>query len=269
MARLWREGIGWLGSGAGMLTAFLVAQLVLVLVALPLWLRFLERRRWAGMRRALVREAWAAHEAATEGAAALSWYLMGEGPPLSRLQQVRRALAAQGAARERFVALMAVHSGAMSAPLAAVATGTIGFADDATEALGGLTRLYLKEARVLVAGNVVHGEDVLGFEPGQIVALDYVAELEALAAGFVAAEAADRARLGKAMGRRDGRERADAMAEAAGHAEVLAGQVKRLVSGLHAADPESPSYRTRKQGERSPRSLEGLIARFDRGGTLA
>lgn len=268
MAQLWREGIGWLGSGAGLLVAFLVVQLALAILVLPVWLRFLERRRWAGMRRALICEAWTAHETATEGAAALSFYLMGEGTPLGRLREVKCALAAQRAARERFVALMAVYSGGMSAPLAAVATGTIGFADDAAAALGGLTRLYLKEARVQVASNVVHGEDVLDFEDGQIVGLDTVAELERLAAAFVAAEAADRARLNKALARRDRREREDAMALARENAGALAGQVKALIKGLHPADPDSPSYRTRKQGERSARSLEGLIARFDRGGTL-
>lgn len=47
-------------------------------------------------------------------------------------------------------------------------------------------------------------------------------------------------------------------------AAMLGDDVRRFCARLHPADAGDVTYKTRAQGERVTRTLDGLIARFDR-----
>jgi hypothetical protein len=245
---------------------FLGLELVLLLVAVPLWLRALERGRWKGMRRRLTDAAFAAHLASTEAADAVARQLFRDtgAAPLDRLGKVRAAIEAQRAAAARLGQVASVSSGAVDARLAEVLTGTLDFCARTEAMLAGLVRLYLKEATVRRASNVVHGEDFLGFEDRRIVSLAYVEELERLGTDFAAAAAENRALLDRAMRRRDRSGLSGERAAAEQAVDAFRADLAGFAAQLQPADPDSTEYRSRDAGERTPRTLDQLIARFDR-----
>ncbi|MDF7774370.1 hypothetical protein P1X14_03855 [Sphingomonas sp. AOB5] len=266
---LWAGFAGWLERGLAALDAnglFLAVQLALILIAVPLWLRWLERRRWRGARRQLVQEALALHLAGPDHAGTVAEQLLdSQAPPLARLSHVREAIACQRAAIGRFDRMGTLHAAAMDARLIGLSVGASADAARCLDAMQGLARLYLKEVQVEVAPNVMHGADWLGFDAGQIVSIDDRARIEALA-GLAALTAEGRKRIEKALGRRGRAEAAERLDLADEQSRWFDAQVTGFAAGLVPMDPESTSYRDRKGRERTVRTLEGLIARFDRGG---
>lgn len=277
MAQGWNDLVVWLTRDPEWLGGFeanaffFLLDLLLVAVALPFWLGWLERRRWRSMRRKLVRAAFAAHKACSENAVALSrqFFRENSGAPLERLSRVRKAIEKQRADGQRFYQKTNVFSAAIDASHADLLTSTIDYCDLANLALSQLTRLYLKEATVRVAPNVVHGEDLLGYPRGQVVSLRHVADLESLAAAFAEKAEENRALLAKAMGRRERRAQAAEFDRAAQNVEALRADIGRFCAGLQPLDPDCATYRSRAQNDRGPRTLDALIARFDRSGVMA
>jgi hypothetical protein len=211
----------------------------------------------------------AAHCRCAEAAAALADSLLYQSStPLQRLTRVRTGLDQLRSETTRFRHLSTMFAAGLRGRSADVPIDTLDFCDRSEVALRTLVRLYLKEARVRLAPAVVHGEDFIGFEPAQLVALADVAQLDALASDLALASVANAAKLARAMPRRLRQERSTDFAVAESAAESFRAAVKGFAATLQPADPESVEYRSRP-GERGTRTLDGMIARFDRGGILA
>ena len=153
----------------------------------------------------------------------------------------------------------------MDARHAALLADTAALAELAEHTLAGLTRLYLGQATVRVGANAVHGDDQLGYASAQLVSLSYIAEMEALADGFADAAAEHRARMEGALGRKARKAARADLDRIGADVAMLGADVRRFCGRLQAADAGDSTYKTRERGERGARTLDGLIARFDRG----
>jgi hypothetical protein len=269
---LWASFVGWMTRDPAWWAAFQAGAfffalgLVLILVLLPWWLAQVERARWRPMRRMLAQAALQAHRDCGENVVALSrqFFRENEGAPLDRLIRARRAIERQEADGARFGRVVAVYAPAVDAPHAALLADTAALTELAGQTLSGLARLYLGQATVRVGANAVHGDDSLGYAPAQLVSLGYVAEMEALADEFADAAGEHRVRVENALGRR-ARKAARADLERVGEdVAMLGADVRRFCAKLQPADAGDPLYKSRGQGERGSRSLDALIARFDR-----
>lgn len=269
----WASFIGWMTRDPVWLAAFQVGAfffamgLVLVLALLPWWLARVERARWRPMRRMLALAALQAHRDCGENVVALSqqFFRENEGAPLERLIRARRAIEAQQAGGARFGRAMSVYAPAVDARQAALLADTAALAELAERTLAGLARLYLGQATVRVGANAVHGDDALGYAPAQLVTLGYVAEMEALADGFVEAAEDHRGRLERALGRRARKALRGELDRIGADVAMLGADVRRFCARLQPADADDVAYKMRVRGERGARSLDALIVRFDRG----
>lgn len=260
----------WLAGAPVMLVALIAAQVALLVIAVPLWSWIVDRWRWAGLRRLLLDAALEAHAETAQAAVALSRELFRENQasPLERLTRVRRAIARQAEVAGGLRRKCAVLGHAVDARTAPAILATTQFCDAAASVMREVTALYLREAVVRVGSNVAYGDDQLGFLPGQVVSFRYLEDLQRLSDSFASETAANRSvlrRLGRSM--RSGTRKAK-LAAAADHAETLAIDIQRFSQRLQLADPDSPDYRNRPRGEMATRTLDGLIARFDRGGLV-
>jgi hypothetical protein len=260
----------WIVGAPGIVAAFLAAQLALILLVAPLWIWIVDRWRWSRLRAALIDAALDAHAASAFAAVQVSRELFRENgaSPLERLSRVRRAIDVQAEAAGRFQRKCAMLGHAVNAAAASPMLATADFCDATATAMRDVVALYLREAVVRVGSNVAYGDDQLGFAPGQVVSMRYLDELARIADAFSERARDNRVAL-HAMGRRvrrgARRERLDSATE---HAETLAADIRRFGQRLHPADPDSPEYRGRWRGEMAARTLDGLIARFNRGGML-
>lgn len=269
----WAVFVGWMTRDPAWLAAFQAGAfffalgLGLVLALLPWWLARVERARWRPLRRMLALAALQAHRDCGENVVALSRQFFREnaGAPLERLIRARRAIERQQSDGARFARLVSVYAPAVDARHAALLADTAALTELAERTLAGLTRLYLGQAMVRVGANAVHGDDQLGYAPAQLVSLSYVAEMEALADGFADAAAEHRARTEAALGRRARRAARDELGRVGADVAMLGADVRRFCGKLQATDAGDPTYKTRDRGERGGRTLDGLIARFDRG----
>ncbi|OYX49888.1 MAG: hypothetical protein B7Y97_08220 [Sphingomonas sp. 32-66-10] len=260
----------WLAGAPAVVIAFMAAQLALLVIAVPLWSWIVDRWRWAGLRRLLLDAALEAHGETAQAAVALSRELFRENQasPLERLTRVRRSIAHQAEVGGQLRGKCAILGHAVDARTAPAILATTQFCDAAASTMREVTALYLREAVVRVGSNVAYGDDQLGFRPGQVVSSRYLEDLQRLSDSFSVAAEANRAtfrRLGRRM--RRGAHGAK-LAAAAEHADTLAIDIQRFGQRLHRADPDSPDYRNRPRGEMAARTLDGLIARFDRGGLV-
>jgi hypothetical protein len=270
----WASFVNWMTRDPAWLAAFQAGAfffalgLACVLVLLPWWLAGVERARWRPMRRMLAMAALQAHRDCGENVVALSRQFFREnaGAPLERLIRARRAIEQQQADGARFGRAVSIYAPAVDARHAALLADTAALAELAERTLTGLTRLYLKEARVRVGANVVHGDDHLDYAPAQLVSLGYVREMEALADGFAHAAAAHRERIEAALGRRARRAAQADLDRIDADVAMLGADVRRFCSRLQPMDADDTSYKTRERGERVTRTLDALIARFDRRG---
>jgi len=268
----WASFLGWMTRDPAWWAAFQAGAfffalgLVLVLALLPWWLARVERARWRPMRRMLALAALQAHRDCGENVLALSreFFREHEGAPLDRLIRARRAIERQAADGARFGRVVSVYAPAVDAKHAALLAETAGLAGQAEHTLAGLTRLYLGQAIVRVGASAVHGDDALGYAPAQLVSLAYVAEMEALADGFADAAAVHRGRVEAVLGRRARKAARDDLARIGEDVAMLGADVRRFCAKLQPADAGDVTYKTRAQGERGSRSLDALIARFDR-----
>lgn len=261
-----RDPAWWAAFEAGAL--FFALGLLCVVLLLPWWLARVERARWRPMRRMLALVALQAHRDCGENVLALSreFFREHEGAPLDRLIRARRAIERHAADGVRFGQVVAVYAPAVDARHAALLADTAALIGLAEATLSGLTRLYLGQAIVRVGASAVHGDDALGYMPAQLVSLGYVAEMEALADGFAEAAGEHRGRLEKALGRRARKAAAGDLARIGDDAAMLGADVRRFCAKLQPADAGDVTYKMRERGERVARTLDGLIARFDRSG---
>ncbi|NYT39409.1 hypothetical protein HZY97_01445 [Sphingomonas sp. R-74633] len=225
-----------------------------------------ERARWRPMRRLLALAALQAHRDCGENVLALSREFFRENgaAPLERLIRARRAIEQQAADGARFGRMVSVYAPAVDARHAALLADTAGLVGQAEHTLAGLARLYLGQASVRVGSNAMHGDDALGYAPAQLVSLGYVAEMEALADGFAEASAAHRGRVEAALGRRARRAARADLERVDADVAMLGADVRRFCAKLQPADADCVGYKTRPHGERVSRTLDALIARFDR-----
>lgn len=257
------------GSGAWAVALVLAGLCVLVLtVPLGLWLA--ERGRWGVVRGMLADAALRAHLSVARAARIVDRQLFdaGEAPPLTRLRAMQAALAEVRGAGTAFRDRATLAAAAADARTLRLLWGAAEWSRTAEEALAELVRLYLGEAEIERASNVVHGADRLGYADRQLVAPEYLAALEAIAAAIEAGAPADRLRIERALSRRRRRAQRAALDEAAADTAGLVAAIRSFAMSLQPIDPDSPAYRTRATGG-GPRSLDALIARFDRGGTVA
>ncbi len=269
----WAVFVGWMTRDPAWLAAFqagaffFVLGLVLVLVLLPWWLARVERARWRPLRRMLALAALQAHRDCGENVVALSRQFFREnaGAPLDRLIRARRAIERQQSDGARFARMVSVYAPAVDARHAALLADTAALAELAEHTLAGLTRLYLGQATVRVGANAVHGDDQLGYASAQLVSLSYIAEMEALADGFADAAAEHRGRMEGALGRKARKAARADLDRIGADVAMLGADVRRFCGRLQAADAGDSTYKTRERGERGARTLDGLIARFDRG----
>lgn len=274
MLELWTDFVGWMTRDRVWLAAFAAAGfffawgVLLVLAVLPWWLRRIEAARWRPMRRRLVAAVLAAHRDCADNVVALSRQLFREnaGAPLERLVRARCALERQRADGERFARTLTIYAPAVDARHADLLAATSALVGSAERTLAGLARLYLKEATVRVAPNVVHGDDYLGYAPGQPVALGHVRELEALADGFVAAAVEHRALIERALGRRERKAHGEELGRIGEDVAMLGADVRRFCARLQPVDADCTTHKSRGAGDRVTRTLDALIARFDRAG---
>lgn len=259
-----RDPAWWVAFQAG--AFFFASGLVLVLALLPWWLARVERARWRPMRRMLALAALQAHRDCGENVLALSreFFRENQGAPLERLVRARAAIERQSADGARFGRIVSVYAPAVDARHAALLADTAGLNELAERTLSGLARLYLGQATIRVGSNVVHGDDALGYAPAQLVSLSYVAEMEALADGFAEAAAGHRGRIEAVLGRRARRAAREELERIGADMAMLGADVRRFCQRLQPADAGDPTYKTRNHGERGSRSLDALIARFDR-----
>lgn len=260
----------WLAGAPALVIAFMAAQIALLIVAVPLWSWIVDRWRWAGLRRLLLDAALDAHFGTAQAAVELSRELFRENQasPLERLTRVRRAIARQAGAAGQLRHKCAILGHAVDARTAPAILATTRFCDVAASTMREVTALYLREAVVRVGSNVAYGDDQLGFRPGQVVSFRYLEDLQRLSDAFATEAEANRGVLrGRGRRMRSGT-RGAKLAAAAEHAATLAVDIQRFGQRLHLADPDSPDYRNRPRGEMATRTLDGLIARFDRGGLV-
>lgn len=259
-----RDPIWWAAFQAG--AFFFASGLVLVLALLPWWLAQVERARWRPMRIMLAQAALQAHRDCGENVLALSreFFRENEGAPLERLIRARAAIEQQAADGTRFGRTVSVYAPAVDARHAALLADTAALAELAERTLAGLARLYLGQAIVRVGANAVHGDDALGYGPAQLVSLSYVTEMEALADGFAEAAAGHRGRLEAVLGRKARRAAREDLERIGADVAMLGADVRRFCAKLHPADAGDVTYKSRARGERGHRSLDALIARFDR-----
>jgi hypothetical protein len=260
----------WLAGVPVMLVAFLAAQVALLVIAVPLWSWIVDRWRWAGLRRLLLDAALEAHAGSAHAAVELSRELFRENQasPLERLTRVRRAISRQAEVAGGLRRKCAVLGHAVDARTAPAILATTEFCDATASVMREVTALYLREAMVRVGSNVAYGDDQLEFRPGQVVSFRYLEDLGRLADAFAVEADANRSAL-RHLGRQMRRgARGAKMQAAADHAETLATDIQRFGQRLQLADPDSPDYRSRPRGEMAVRTLDGLIARFDRGGLV-
>lgn len=260
----------WLASAPAVAAMVIGIQAALLLVAVPLWSWLTDRWRWGGLRRQLITGAMNAHVEAARSALEVSRALFRENQasPLERLDRVRRAIAHQAQAAAQFERQCAVLGHAVDARTAPAVLAAIALCDAAATVLRDLTSLYLREATVRVGSNVAYGDDQLGFRAGQVVSARYLDELSRLADRFAADVATSRAALcrsARQMRRGPARAQLDAADD---DASALARDIACCGSKLHAIDPESPEHRSRWRGDMTIRTLDGLIARFNRGGLI-
>lgn len=260
-----RDPIWWAAFQAG--AFFFAMGVVLVFVLLPWWLARVERARWRPMRRMLALAALQAHRDCGENVVALSrqFFRENEGAPLERLVRARRAIEAQQAGGARFGRVMSAYAPAVDARHAALLADTAALVELTERTLTGLARLYLGQATVRVGANAVHGDDALGYAPAQLVSLSYVAEMEALADGFVEVAGDHRGRLERALGRRARKALRGELDRIGAEVAMLGADVRRFCARLQPADAGDVAYKMRVRGERGARSLDALIVRFDRG----
>ncbi|MEP9357427.1 hypothetical protein [Sphingomonas sp. KR3-1] len=268
----WASFVGWMTRDPAWWAAFQVGALffalglVCVLALLPWWLARVERARWQPMRRMLALAALQAHRDCGENVVALSREFFRENgaAPLERLIRARRAIELQAAGAARFARLVTVYAPAGDKRHAALLADTAALVGLAEDTLAGLARLYLAQATVRVGANAVHGDDALGYAPAHPVSLGFVAEMTALADGFAEAAGAHRGRVEAVLGRR-ARKRARADLERIGaDVAMLGADVRRFCARLQPVDADCTTYKMRERGERVARTLDGLIARFDR-----
>lgn len=268
----WASVVGWMTRdpawwAAFQLDAFFFASgLVLVLALLPWWLARVERARWRPMRRMLALAALQAHRDCGENVLALSreFFREQEGAPLDRLLRARAAIERQAADEARFGRVVSIHAPAVDARHAALLADTAALTALAGHTLAGLSRLYLGQAIVRVGANAVHGDDALGYAPAQLVSPGYVAEMAALATGFAEAVAAHRGRIEAVLGHRARKAAREALERIGADVAMLGADVRRFCDRLQPVDAGDTTYKTRLRGERGSRSLDALIARFDR-----
>ncbi|WP_342251402.1 hypothetical protein [Sphingomonas sp. OTU376] len=268
----WVSFLGWMTRDPAWWAAFQTGAfffalgLVLVLALLPWWLARVERARWRPMRQMLALAALQAHRDCGENVLALSREFFRENgaAPLDRLVRARAAIERQAADGARFGRVMAVYAPAVDARHAALLADTAALAELAGRTLAGLTRLYLGQATVRVGANAVHGDDALGYAPAQLVSLSYVGEMEALADGFAEKAAGHRLGLEKVLGRRARKAARAELERIDADVAMLGADVRRFCGKLQPVDAGDVTYKTRAQGERVHRSLDALIARFDR-----
>jgi hypothetical protein len=115
-----------------------------------------------------------------------------------------------------------------------------------------------------VGANAVHGDDALGYAPAQLVSLGYVAEMEALADGFAEAVAEHRGRIERVLRRSARKAVREDLDRIGADVAMLGADVRRFCGRLQPIDAGDTTYKTREQGERGTRTLDALIARFDR-----
>lgn len=260
----------WLAGAPVMLVAFIAAQIALLIVAVPLWSWIVDRWRWAGLRRLLLDAALEAHTETAQAAVALSRELFRENQasPLERLTRIRRAIARQAEVAGGLRRKCAVLGHAVDARTAPAILATTQFCDAAASVMREVTALYLREAVVRVGSNVAYGDDQLGFRPGQVVSFRYLEDLQRLSDSFATEAEANRGVLRRRGRRMRSGTRGAKLAAAAEHAATLTIDIQRFGQRLHLSDPDSPDYRNRPRGEMAARTLDGLIARFDRGGLV-
>jgi hypothetical protein len=270
----WTDLAAWLTRDRAWLAAFeagaffFALGLVLVLVLLPWWMGQVERRRWRPMRQLLVLAALQAHRDCGANVVALSREFFREnmGAPLERLVRVRRAIEQQQADSARLSRVMAIYAPAVDSRHAELLATTAALAELAERTLDGLARLYLGQASVRVGANAVHGDDQLGYAPAQLVSLGYVREMERLADAFADAAAEHHAMVERALGRRGRKSVAEELQRIGADVAMLGADVRRFCARLQPVDADCPTYKTRGEGDRVARTLDGLIARFDRRG---
>jgi hypothetical protein len=264
----WGAFLGWMTRDPAWLAAFEVGAFFFVagLACVLVLLRWRDRARWRPMRRMLALAALQAHRDCGENVLALSreFFRENEGAPLERLIRARRAIERQAADAARFGRVVTIYAPAVDARRAVLLADTAALVGLAEETLAGLSRLYLGQATVRVGANVVHGDDALGYAPAQLVSLGYVAEMEALADGFADAAAGHRGRVEKALGRRGRKAAREDLERIGADVAMLGADVRRFCAKLQPSDAGCVAYKTRPQGERVARTLDGLIARFDR-----
>lgn len=260
----------WSAGAPAIIIMIAAAQIALLIIAAPLWILIVDRWRWAGLRMVLLDAALDAHSGSALAAVELSRELFRENQasPLERLVRVRRAIVRQAEAAGAFQRKCAILGHAVDARSASSILVTAAFCDAVAMAMREVTSLYLREATVRVGSNVAYGDDQLEFRSGQLVSFRYLEDLERLA-DAVAGEAATNRSALRGLGRRMRRGvRGARLDAAAGYAETLAADIRRFGQRLQRADPDSPDYRSRPRGEMAARTLDGLIARFDRGGLV-
>lgn len=217
------------------------------------------------MRRRLIDAAFQAHADSIANADRVARQLFRDlgAAPLHRVTHLRQAIDRQHADSRALSQAIAVFASAMDLRTGDVLTSAVAFCDRTSVALARLTQLYLGEATIRLASNVTHGEDFLGFEYRRIVSLPYLAELEELAASHAEAAADNLRQIERALGRRK-RRFAEARQQAAQSVNDFCQSVRHFAAQLQPADPDSTEYRGRDTGARGSRSLDQLIARFDR-----
>lgn len=260
----------WLAGAPALMIAFMAVQIALLVIAVPLWSWIVDRWRWAGLRRLLLDAALEAHVDTAQAAVALSRELFRENQasPLERLTRIRRAIARQAEAAGGLRHKCTIMGHAVDARTAPAILATTRFCDTAASTMREVTALYLREAVVRVGSNVAYGDDQLGFLPGQVVSVRYLEDLQRLSDSFAAEAEANGVALRQSGRRMRSGTHCARLAAAAEHAKTLAIDIQRFGQRLQRADPDSPDYRSRSRGEMAVRTLDGLIARFDRGGLV-
>lgn len=260
----------WFAGAPAVVIALVATQIALLVIAVPLWSWIVDRWRWAGLRTLLLDAALKAHVETAQAAVALSRELFRENhaSPLERLTRVRRAIARQAEVAGQLRHSCAILGHAVDARTAPAILATTQFCAAAALTMREVTALYLREAVVRVGSNVAYGDDQLGFHAGQVVAFRYLEDLQRLSESYASAAEANRGALHRLGRRMRSGQRGAQLTTAAEHSQTLAADVRRFGQRLHLTDPDSPDYRNRPRGEMTARTLDGLIARFDRGGLV-
>lgn len=262
----WHQFTHWLTSDPEWWSGFKAngfffgLDILLLTIALPLWLRWLDQRHWRAMRQQLIDSALNADKMCRQRTSTVTRELLrpkGAITPLERLQHVSAAIEHQRADAENFYQKCSIYSTAVDGSIADMLTGTIAFCDTTRQVLPVLTRLYLREAKI--------GTATLGFDKKQPVSRTFLTQIGQLADDFENSGIHSCYLIERALIKRGLKKRIPELDLATRPAAELAGFIRTFAAEyLQDYDPHSTQYRASRAGDHMPRDLDSMIAHFDR-----